>query len=252
LRLTSDGGLCRLLQRLGIRRKCARDYLHSPDPNYVAKVDYLEQCWQQVQAEPERRVLLYLDEFGFERQPTRAPAYEAMGHVQPLARRSPRSNTQCRGLGALNALTGQVTYCQRSHIRLPVVTDFYRQVVAAYPDAETVYVVQDNWPLHAHPDLVAHLQPQATPFWPRLPDNWPTTARCVPATRWPVQLLFLPTYAPWLNPIEKLWRWLRQTVLHLHRLSDHWDTLKQRVLDFMAQFAQGSHTLLRYVGLFPD
>jgi hypothetical protein len=67
----------------------------------------------------------------------------------------------------------------------------------------------------------------------------------------PIQLVFLPTYAPWLNPIEKLWRWLRQQVLHLHRLSDAWDQLKQRVLDFMIQFAHGSSELLHYVGLLP-
>jgi transposase len=68
----------------------------------------------------------------------------------------------------------------------------------------------------------------------------------------PIQLVFLPTYASWLNPIEKLWRWLRQEVLHLHRLSDDWPALKQAVWDFVAQFALGSLDLLRYVGLLYD
>jgi hypothetical protein len=31
-----------------------------------------------------------------------------------------------------------------------------------------------------------------------------------------LQSVWLPTYAPWLNPIEKLWRWLRQDVLKMH------------------------------------
>ena len=31
--------------------------------------------------------------------------------------------------------------------------------------------------------------------------------------QWPrIEPVWLPTYAPWLNPIEKLWRWLRQEV----------------------------------------
>ena len=68
----------------------------------------------------------------------------------------------------------------------------------------------------------------------------------------PIQLVFVPTYAPWTNPIEKLWRWLRQDILHLHRFSDRWNDLKQRVLDFMAQFEQDSTQLLHYVGLLPD
>ena len=55
-----------------------------------------------------------------------------------------------------------------------------------------------------------------------------------------------------LIPIEKLWRWVRQQVLHLHRLSDDWERLKQQVLDFIAQFHLGSLPLLHYVGLLPS
>jgi transposase len=61
--------------------------------------------------------------------------------------------------------------------------------------------------------------------------------------------VWLPTYAPWLNPIEKLWRWLRQDVLKMHRWVEDWLQVKQRVHDFLDQFAQGSPDLLRYVGL---
>jgi transposase len=252
LKLTTVGGLSRLLLRLGIRRKRARDYLRSPDPAYAAKVAYTQQCWLQVLAAPERRVLLYLDEFGFERQPSLAPAYEQRGRSQPLARRSYRANTRCRGLGALNALTGQVTYLQRSHITVPVLAHFYAQLVRTYPQAEQIYVVLDNWPVHAHPQLLLPLQAQQAPWpFPTLA-HWPMRPRdpASPALL-PIQLIPLPTYAPWLNPIEKLWRWLRQQVLHLHRQAEDWDGLKQRVLDFMAQFEHGSHALLDYVGLLP-
>jgi hypothetical protein len=56
-------------------------------------------------------------------------------------------------------------------------------------------------------------------------------------------------YASWTNPIEKLWRWLKQEVLHLHRLADQWPELQQRVDHLLVQFAHGSKALLRYVGL---
>ena len=64
-------------------------------------------------------------------------------------------------------------------------------------------------------------------------------------------MLTLPTYASWLNPIEKLWRWLKQEVLHLHRFSDAWDELKEHVDQFLATFSGGSDDLLHYVGLLP-
>ena len=64
-----------------------------------------------------------------------------------------------------------------------------------------------------------------------------------------IEPVWLPTYSPWLNPIEELWRWLRQDVLKLHRLAGDWDDLRGRVNQFLGQFAAGSQDLLRYVGL---
>ena len=67
---------------------------------------------------------------------------------------------------------------------------------------------------------------------------------------WPqIEPVWLPTYAPWLNPIEKLWRWLKQAVLKLHRLAEDWQAARDRVRQFLDQFAHGSPRLLEYVGL---
>jgi hypothetical protein len=159
---------------------------------------------------------------------------------------------------ALNCMTGQVTYRQRSHISRFVVSDFWQQLHEDYSAAETICAVVDNWPVHFHPDALARLQPQALP-WPRtLPCNWPKapSARAVDDNL-PIQLLCLPTYVSWLNPIEKaclagpLWRWLKQDIIHLHRCSDDWQALKQEVAAFLARFPDGSVHLLRYVGLLP-
>jgi hypothetical protein len=65
----------------------------------------------------------------------------------------------------------------------------------------------------------------------------------------PIQLAPLPTYASWTNPIEKLWRKLRQEVLHLHRLADRLEELRAAVRRFLDRFAHSSLELLCYVGL---
>jgi hypothetical protein len=65
-------------------------------------------------------------------------------------------------------------------------------------------------------------------------------------------LVPLPTYASWANPQEKVWRHLQQAELHLHRLADQWDQLKQRIRDHLDQFKDGSQELLRYIGLTPN
>jgi hypothetical protein len=54
---------------------------------------------------------------------------------------------------------------------------------------------------------------------------------------------------PWLNPIEKLWRGVRQDILKMHRWVEDWPQVKQQVRAFLDQFAHGSADPLRYVGL---
>ena len=66
----------------------------------------------------------------------------------------------------------------------------------------------------------------------------------------PIQAVPLPTYASWLNPIEKLWRFLKQEVLHMHRLANDLTGLRGEIDRFLDQFALGSDQLLRYVGLY--
>ena len=252
LQLESLPGLWQLLRRLGISYQRGRDYVHSPDREYDAKVAWIQTCREQAQKEPERYPFCYLDELSFYRQPSLAQAYEERGRQQPLAQRSYRSNTYARVLAAMNGLTGQVSFVQRSRTDRTCLANFWYQLHQDYPQAETLYVVVDNWPMHFHPDVLAPLRPQNFPFPILVPDNWPQTPSArAKHDQLPIQLLCLPTYASWLNPIEKLWRWLKQEVLHLHRQSDDWEALKEQVQTFLATFAHGSEALLRYTGLSP-
>jgi hypothetical protein len=104
--------------------------------------------------------------------------------------------------------------------------------------------------VHFHPDVLAALEPQQTPFAWCQPPAWAeivsTRAR---KPELPIQIVQLPTYASWLNPIEKVWRKLKHDVLHLHRWSGDLQEARRHVADFRDQFSTGSLELLRYVGL---
>jgi hypothetical protein len=67
--------------------------------------------------------------------------------------------------------------------------------IAACPDVETGRLVAWQW----HADLLAGLHGSK------------------------ITLVALPTYAPWLNPVEKVWRKWYQEVLHLHPWVNAWD-----------------------------
>jgi transposase len=216
-------GVWRLLQScgLGLHTSCAR--MFSPDPDYASKVRRLHRCLRDAARHPDTVVALFLDEFGYQRWPEGAPTW---GGETAVAQRA-GNNQQWRTIGALNASTGQVNYLDGYIVGRQQVSQFYGLLNRTYPKpVALIYVVQDNWNIHTHPDVL-----NALADYPRIQPVW------------------LPTYAPWLNPIEKLWRWLRQDILKMHRWVEDWPQVKQRVREFLEQFAHGSAALLRYVGL---
>jgi hypothetical protein len=223
-------GVRRWLLRQGIALRSATVQQYSPDPEYEVKVRRLKRYLRQAARDPAHVVLVFLDEMGYSVWPEAAADWCAAAPTEPpLADRKKSPNGLWRIAGALNALTGEVTYIDGYIVGRAKVIELYWRLVQTYPQAQQIYVVQDNWSIHTHPDVLEALQgyPQIKPVW-------------------------LPTYAPWLNPIEKLWRWLRQDILKLHRLAGDKKGLRQRVNDFLDQFVPGSSALLRYIGLLGE
>ena len=253
----SRSGIGRVLRALGVAWKRAREHVHSPDPAYAAKRAAIAASRAASRPSGGRLVTLYQDEVTLHRQPSLAGAWAGRGRDQVLAERSHRADAETRIVGTLDAADGRVLVSRRGRLTVPALVGFYRDVAAAYPDAERIDVVLDHWPVHFHPDLLAALVPQTTPFpFPR-PGNWPTEPSAAAVRKWgelrlPIQLLPLPTYASWLTPIETLWRRLRQEVVHLHPWADDLPALRADADAFLARFAAGTEEaadLMRYTGL---
>ena len=221
-------GLSQLLARLGVRYRRGQEHLHSPDPEYQAKLAAIAAARAEAARRPGIVIFVYQDEFTTCRRPSVARAWHEAGGPGRPAELGYKSNTERRLIGALDAVDGRVFCWQRAHADVDTLIRFYRALAAAYPSAERIYVAQDNWPVHTHPRVQAALEG--------------TTIR----------LLRLPTYAPWTNPIEKLWRRLKQEVLHQHDFGDDWEGLKAAVTAWLQRWSGPSPGLLRYVGLCPD
>jgi transposase len=222
----TDAGVSLALKRLGIRLKRGRLRVHSPDPAYVTKLTWIARAVMHALAEPTRFVVLWGDEVSIYRQPTLADRYFPVGE-EPTADLSHKANTRFRLGGGLAAGTGAVTYVTGKKIGITKLCHFLSALRERYPGM-TITLVWDNWPIHRHPDVLAHASERG------------------------IHILWLPTYAPWTNPIEKLWRWLRQEIVHHHRRADQWEEMKAAATGFLEQFATGSTALLRYVGLLPN
>jgi transposase len=175
---------------------------------------------------PEKLKVFYMDEASFYRQPTQAWLWAERGRTQPRLRWSYRSNTVVRVAAALEVVEGRVVYRLAPRISTRELVRYYEQLVEAYPDCPRLYVVQDNWPNHTHPDVR-----RAVERLERL------------------ELVFLPTYAPYLNPEEKVWRWTKQRLVHAHPYCDDFNEFKRQIAAPLDDANEHCQDLRRYCGL---
>lgn len=219
--------LWRTLRRFGVQYKRGRRHVHSPDWEYPSKVQRLETIAWYSRQEPGRLVRLYEDELTYYRRPTLAQGYAPCGKDTPHAEQGQGANTARRIAACLDVETGRLLAWQRAHFDRQTLLQFYLSVEQSYPHAEQIFLIHDNWPVHWHPDLLEGLRGSK------------------------LTLVGLPTYAPWLNPVEKVWRKLYQEVLHLHPWVNAWERLQTTVQAWLDKWAEGSSALLRSVGLCP-
>ena len=64
-------------------------------------------------------------------------------------------------------------------------------------------------------------------------------------------LLYLPTYSPWLNPIEMLWQYFRREVTHCE-LFENIKALIAATCDFFEQCNQQPEKVLSAIGALPS
>jgi transposase len=178
---------------------------------------------------PASVVAVFQDEASFYRQPSQGWLWSWAGRRQPHMPWSHRSNTLVRAAGCLDAVTGQVQVLQATKIDVPHLIESYRRLLETYPDAVMIYLIQDNWPVHFHEKVRAFLAEH-----PRL------------------QVLRLPTYAPRLNAVEKLWRWVRQNLCHAHPFSDDFNEYKRHLGDCFDEAAAAPAAMARYCGIGPS
>ncbi len=95
------------------------------------------------------------------------------------------------GIGAVNYHTGETVMITREHKCKVDIADLLRALLAQH-ETGTVYLTWDNATTHFGGDIEVVLKE--------------ANGRLV--------LLYLPTYSPWLNPIEMLWRSMRYNVTH--------------------------------------
>lgn len=140
---------------------------------------------------------------------------------------TPGQPTKHYGIGAVNYHTGETVVLFRRHKRRQEIAELLQALLEKHPE-ETVYVAWDNATTHEDADVEAVVRGAA--------------GRLV--------LLYLPTYSPWLNPIEMLWRQFRREVTHCE-LFESVKALLAAAQDFFAQYNREPQRILSIIGAIP-
>lgn len=177
----------RYLRRLDWRWSRPVKRVASPDPRYVPKARYLRRL--RGQARRAQIHLYYADEMDVELLPTISGRWMRRGQQTQVG--TPGKNATQYVYGAVHYTRGALLWLPWAHKDNGGFRQLLSAMLAAHAhEARPIVVVVDNFRIHSA---------QAVQLWLR-------------AHRRRIRLYFLPTYAPQLNPIERVWRHVRRKV----------------------------------------
>jgi len=131
------------------------------------------------------------------------------------------------GIGAVNYHTGETVVHFQRRKRRKEVAQLLEALLAKHPTG-TIYVAWDNASTHQDDEVEAVVRAAA--------------GRLV--------LLYLPTYSPWLNPIEMLWRHFRREVTHCELFASV-KALLAAATAFFARYNRDPQQTLSVIGAKP-
>jgi transposase len=167
-------------------------------------------------------VFYYADEFNLSWLPTLRAMLSPKG--QQVMIPTPRQPDKYYGIGAVNYHTGETLVLFRRRKRRREIAELLQALVDKHPTG-TIYVAWDNADTHEDEEVEAVVRAAA--------------GRLV--------LLYLPTYSPWLNPIEMLWRHFRREVTHCE-LFETKQALLSAAQAFFDRSNQGPEKILSVIG----
>lgn len=171
-------------------------------------------------------VFYYADEFNISWHPTLRAMWSPK--AQQVMIPTPMQPTKRYGIGAVNYHTGETVVIVRRRKRRREIAELLEALLERHP-SETIYVAWDNATTHFDEEVEAVVRGAA--------------GRLV--------LLYLPTYSPWLNPIEMLWRHFRREVTHCE-LFESLRALVEASLDFFRRYNEMPEKVLSIIGAKPS
>lgn len=207
----------RLLPRLGYRWRRARPTLHRRDPDKAAKLEAIHEALEQ---QGRHTAVFFVDEVAIELNPRIGYGWTQQG--QQVAIETPGQNQKRYLAGALHASSGKIVAADSDSHNSELLIELLDELRLRYRGCQKIFIILDNAPSHRRKKVQRWFDEHSK-----------------------FEALFQPTYHPWVNRIERLWKQLHETVT-LHHRRDELDELMDDVwcfLDAAEPFPGGEHRM---------
>jgi transposase len=200
-------GLVKLLHRLGFAYK--KTVLVAPQADPIKQTEFVAQLHQQVNQLAEDEVIYFADAVHPQHNTRPAHGWIEVGQQRPISCNSSRYRLNINAVvNALNPV--EVIARQDKTINSDSTIALFAQILAANPTKRVIHIYCDSARYYISKQVA----------------DWIANK--------PIKLHFLPSYSPNLNPIERLWKFMRQKVIDSVYYPD-FTLFKTEVMAFLSQ-----------------
>lgn len=198
-------GLVKLLHRLGFAYK--KTTLVAPKADPLKQAEFVAQLELQINQLPQDEVIYFADAVHPQHNTRPAHGWIEVGKQRPIACNSSRYRININAVvNALNPV--EVIARQDTTIDSFSTIALFEQILAANPTKRIVHIYCDSARYYVSKQVAEWIADK------------------------PIELHFLPGYSPNLNPIERLWKFMRQKVIDSVYYPE-FDRFKEQVMAFL-------------------
>lgn len=201
----SQSGMRDLLHRNGYEYK--KPKLVPGNPDIEAQEIFARQYEEFMLTKDDKTEVLFADAVHPEHNTMAAYGWIKRGEKRELKTNSGRERLNLHG--AINAETHQVTIIESETVNADSTIDLLTAIEQAYPLSKKIFVILDNARYHFSRKVKEHLKDSI------------------------IQLVFLPSYSPNLNLIERLWKFFKKKVLY-NQYHKNIDEFRKACIDFFS------------------
>jgi transposase len=218
--------ISQLLKSMGFSYQKAR--FVSDHLNPEAREEWLQQTWPEILAVAKQKqaYLLFGDEASFPQWGTLSYTWAKKGQQPTIETSGKRKGYKVFGL--IDYFTGRFFFkCQERRLTSETYKDYLNDVLRK--TRKHIVLVQDGARYHTSAAM--------NRFFEEKKDR--------------LTVFNLPSYSPDYNPIEKLWKKIKEKGTHLHYFPT-FDALKEKVEEALIQFSNSKHEVLSLFGLYQE